>query len=272
VEGLVAYGNRNRETFSGLYIDPPGGNSVVMLFTRDLEIHERAVNEILPGTRVRQVRYTEAELRALQEELSRSLFGREGIELLSVSVDTIGNQVQVTLKSDDPTLELRLEATHGGMLDASVFPFPGPWANVQSGDGWRLLATGDERGEAYMVRAARTVSEWEELWEAIGIDGERPAVDLDHEVVVSFGHGLSRSCPELRLDDVVFAGGVVYSVTSDPLAPRGCDADLSAAAVFVTALDRDALPNDGFTLLLERDSEPCVGCGDSIEVLDVPLP
>jgi hypothetical protein len=265
VEDLVAYGNRHRDVFGGLYIDPPGGSSVVMLFTRELETHQRAVNDLLPGTRVRQVRFTESELRALQEELSQSLFGQEGIELLTVSVDTVGNQVEVALKSDDPTLELKLEAAHGGMLDASVFPFPGPWANAESGDGWRLLATGDELGEAYTVRAARTASEWEGLWRAIGIDGERPAVDLDDDVVVSFGHGLSRSCPELRLDDVVIEGGVVYSVTSDPLAPRNCTDDLSAAGVFVIALDRDALPADGFTLRL------CADCG-FVEELEVRLP
>jgi hypothetical protein len=240
-----------------------------MLFTRDLAAHEDAVNEIVPGTRVRQVTYTEAELRALQEELAANLFREEGIEFLSASVDTIGNRVVVSLKSDDPTLELRLEAAHVGMLDASVFPFPGPWANVEAGDGWRLLATGDERGEAYTVRGATTVAEWEALWEAVGIEGERPEVDLDVEVVVSFGHGLSRSCPELRLDELVIEEGVVFTVTSDPLAPRGCDADLSAAAVFVVALDRDAVPAHGFTARLERDSQLHP---DFTMIVDVSLP
>jgi hypothetical protein len=270
-EKLEAYGEEHRDTFGGLYIDPPASNRVVMLFTADLERHHEAVNAIRPGTCTRQVEYTEAELRALVDELAQSLVGEDGIELLVASVDTIGNQVEVSLKSDDPTLEHSLEAMHEGMLDASVFPFPGPWANAKSGDGWRLLATGDELGEAYRVRAARTPSEWKDLWRAIRIDGERPGVDLHDEVVVSFGHGLSRSCPELRLDDVVIEGGVVYSVTSDPLVPRNCTDDLSAAGVFVVALDRGALPADGFTLQLDRDSHKCADCG-FVEVIDVPLP
>jgi hypothetical protein len=270
IEDLVAYGEQHRDAFGGLYIDPPGGRSVVMLFTRDLEVHERAVNDLAPGTRVRQVRFTEDELRDLQDFLVGSLFGQDGVEFLSASVDVIGNKVEVSLKSDDPTLELRLETAHLGMLDASVFPIPGPWANVESGDGWRLIAVGDELTEAYTVRAATTPEEWDELWAAaVGVDGDRPAVDLDAEVVVSFGHGLSQSCAELRLDDVVIEGGVVFSVTSDPLAPRNCTSDLSAASVFVVALARDALPADGFTLQLDARSAEC--CGD-LDELDVPLP
>ena len=273
IEVLVAYGEQHRDAFGGLYIDPPGGRSVVMLFTRDLEVHERAVNDLAPGTRVRQVRFTEDELRSLQDFLVGSLFGQDGVEFLSASVDVIGNKVEVSLKSDDPTLELRLETAHLGMLDASVFPIPGPWANVESGDGWRLIAIGKETSEAYTVRAATTTEEWDELWAAaIGVDGDRPAVDLDAEIVVSFGHGLSQSCAELRLDDVAIEGGVVFSVTSDPLAPRGCNADLSAAAVFVVAVARDALPADGFTLKLSRDGNPgCLDCGFT-PVLDVDLP
>ena len=270
IEDLVAYGAQHREAFGGLYIDPPGGRTIVMLFTRDLEVHERAVTDLAPGTRTRQVRFTEDELRSLQDFLVGSLFGQDGIEFLSASVDVIGNKVDVALKADDPTLELRLETAHLGMLDASVFPVPGPWANVASGDGWRLLATGQETSEAYTVRAATTPEDWDTLWAAaMGVDGDQPAVDLDAEVVVSFGHGLSQSCAELRLDDVVIEGGVVLSVTSDPLAPRACTTDLSAAPVFVVAMQRDALPADGFTLLLDARSADC--CGD-LDELDIRLP
>lgn len=269
---LTAYGAEHAIEFGGLYVEDQSQGSFVMLFTDRLEEHADALAEIWPRVTVRSVRYSEAELSELQDILARELFGAEGIELLSVSIDIMANVVQVALKSDDPTLEQRLEAAHPGMLDASVFPPPGPWANVDHGDGWRLLAVGDARGEAYTVRAAVNASQWEAMWVTLGLEGPRPEVDLESEVVVTFGHGQSQSCPELRLDDVRFGDGVVYSVTSDPLSPRTCNLDLSAAAVFVIALDRAALPPDRFTLQLERDGNP--GCAEDCgftPVLDVEL-
>lgn len=219
VAELNAYGAEHVDEFGGLYVDDQSQGSFVMLFTDHLEEHAAALAEIWPRVTVHGVRFSEAELRALQDSLARELFDAEGIELLSVGVDIIGNTVQVALKSDDPTLEEQLEAAHPGMLDASVFPMPGPWANVESGDGWRLLAVADERSEAYTVRAAENATEWDAMWAAIGLDSDQPEVDFDAEIVVSFGHGLSKSCPELRLDGVRIADGVVYSVTSDPIAP-----------------------------------------------------
>ncbi|MEA2651934.1 MAG: hypothetical protein QOI85_1655, partial [Chloroflexota bacterium] len=109
---------------------------------------------------------------------------------------------------------------------------------------------------------------WIEMWAAIGLDGDAPSVDLEDEVVVSFGHGIGSSCPELRLDAVEL-GSLVFSRTSDPIAPRGCTADLVGAAVFVVAIERDALPDDGFTLQLGPER---VTGGGFTEVIDVPLP
>lgn len=272
VAALQAYGAEHAQEFGGLYVDDQSRGSFVMLFTDRLDDHRAALAEIWPRVTVRGVRFSEAELRALQDQLGAELLGAEGIELLSVGVDIIGNSVQLALKSDDPTLEQRLESAHAGMLDASVFPLPGPWANVESGEGWRLLAVGDGRAEAYTVRAATTPSELDALWATLALAGDRPAVDLDRELVVTFGHGLSQSCSELRLDGVVIEEGVVYSQTSDPLAPRGCDADLSAATVFVAAIDRGSVPADGFTLQLTRDGGPgCLDCGFA-PILEVELP
>ena len=270
VQGLIAYGNRHSDTFGGLYIDPPGGQSVVMLFTADLEAHEQAVNEIVPGTRVRQVRFTEEALTELIESFDFQALQAQGIEMVSASLDTSGNKVDLELKTNDPTVELSLELAHGGMLDVTVYPVPGEWANVESGEGWRLVEVVQASGnEAYVVRAATDEAGWADMWEAIGGGGDPPAVDFDAEVAVSFAHGMGSSCPELRLDGVEISDGVVFSQTSDPLAPRACTADLVAAEVFVVALARDALPDDGFRLQLDERSAEC--CGESDE-LDVQLP
>ena len=262
VEGLVAYGTQHSDAFGGLYLDPPGGGTVVMLFTHDLDTHQRAVNEIRPGTRVRQVEFTEAALLALLESLDFEALAADGMEMVSAGLDTIGNRVTLDLKSNDPTAELRLELAHGGMLEVTVFPLAGEWANVQSGDGWRLLVARDGLGaDAFTVRAATTVAEWSQLAQALGIEPAQPHPDLETEVVVAFFHGVGSSCPEMRLDAVEIGAGVVFSRVSDPLAPRACTADLAASAVFIVAVERSALPADGFTLRLTED-----GVGEPIEV------
>jgi hypothetical protein len=270
---LVAYGERHRDVFGGLYVEPPGGNRVVMLFTDDLEAHAAEVNDILPGTRVRQVAFTEAALVQLLESFDFEALAAEGIEMVGGGVDTIGNKVTLELKSNDPTVELRLEAAHGRMLDVTVYPLPGEWTNARDGDGWRLLTAGQvANSEAYTVRAATSADEFTEMLAALELEmPASPAVDFGEEIVVSFGHGVGSSCPEVRLDGVGIEDGVVYSATSDPLAPRACTSDLAGAAVFVVALDRDALPPDGFTLRLSRETATCADCGFSEEI-EVSLP
>ncbi len=254
IEGLQAYGAEHVDQFGGLYIDPPGGSHVVMLFTDDLELHAAAVEAIKPGTTLRQVEHTEAELNALLEGFDFDALKAEGVEMVSGGVDVIGNRVTLEAKSNDPTAELRLELAHGGLLEVTIFPVPGAWQNMAQGDGWRLLADGQAGGaEGYVVRAAKDDAEYADMWDAVGLEGDAPAVDLATEVVVSFGHGIGSSCPEVRLDDVVIEGDVVYSVTSDPLEPRACTADLVGAATFVVAIERDAVP-DGFTLWLNEQA------------------
>lgn len=143
---------------------------------------------------------------------------------------------------------------------------------MRAGDGWRLIATGEaDAGEAYTVRAATDADGYAALWAELALVGPAPQIDLGSEVIVSFGHGIGSSCREMRLDCVVITGGVVFSATSDPLAPRGCTADLAGVAVFVVVLERSALPEPGFTLQLAEGSRTCPDCG-FIEQIEVELP
>lgn len=244
-----------------------------MLFTDRLDEHAAALAEISPRIGVRRVQYTEAELLEVMETLDLASLASELVEPLSASLDTENNRVTLEVKTSDPTLEVRLELTYGGRLEVVAHPMPGAWANVTEGEGWRLLTTGLASGnEAFTVRAATDAAEWDALWAALGLDAERPEVDLVSEVVVSFAHGIGSSCSELRLDAVPMGAGVVYSVTSDPLAPRACTTDLVASVVFVVAIERAALPGDGFTLRLS-ERRICGGadCGFTEEI-EVVLP
>lgn len=271
VAALQAYGAEHADEFGGLYVEDQSRGAFGMFFTDRLDEHAAALAEIWPRVTVRGVRYSEAALMDVLERLDLAGMAGPGLEPLSAGLDTMNNVVTLEVKSDDPSLEMRLELQYGAMLDVTVHPLPGAWSNVPEGDGWRLLAAGEASGnDAYTVRAATDDAEFDELWTALGLDGERPAVDFEAEVVVSFGHGIGSSCPERRLDGVSVRDGVVFSLTSDPLEPRGCTADLVGAAVFLVALERSALPTDGFTLRLAEQRITGEGAG-STEVLDVPL-
>lgn len=272
VTALQAYGAEHPGEFGGLYVEDQSRGSFGMFFTDRLDEHAAAVAEIWPRVTVRAVKYSEAALLRVLEGLDLEGMARPGLEPLSAGLDTMNNVVYLEVKSDDPSLEALLELQYGDMLDVTVHPFPGEWANMASGDGWRLLAAGQaSHADAYTVRAATDAAAFDQMWADLALDGDRPSVDFNDEVVVTFGHGIGSSCPELRLDGVSTGGGIVFSVTSDPLEPRACTADLVGAAVFVVALERSALPDDGFTLRLAEQRITGDGA-DSTEVLDVPLP
>lgn len=270
IEGLAEYGQAHLDEFGGLYVDPPGGQHAVMLFTANLAEHEQVVQSIYPNTSVREVEHSEAELTALLESIDHEALLADGIEMLSAGVDVIGNRVTLDAKSNDPTAELRLELAYGGLVAVTIHPFPGAWHHVAEGEGWRLIGAGLGTMEAYTVDAATNASAYRRLWRATGLEGGAPDVRLADEVVVAFGHGISLSCPEVRLDGAEIGGETVWSVTSDPLQPRYCTADLSGTHVFVVAVDRAALPDGGFTLWLNEYAAD--RGGDFSAPLEVELP
>jgi hypothetical protein len=145
---------------------------------------------------------------------------------------------------------------------------PGPWENVASGSGWRLVAHGQtDVVNAYSVRAGWDATSWVKLWTAAKLGEPSPDVDLSQELVVSFGEGLGSNCREIRLDAVAIdlSARLVYPNASDPLAPRACLMDLSAAHVFVIAVDRSALPDSPFTVQLQPPG-PCDACASQAKV------
>ena len=271
-EQLNAYGAAHPDQFGGLYIDQAAGGVFVMLFTTDHERHADALASLVPvGVRVeiRPARYSEAELMSVLEGLDFNALRTQGYEMNSAGIDTINNVVRLEAKSNMPNAKALLEARFDGRLVADIYPLPGPWRNVEAGDGWRLLGAGIAGAElAYTVHAALDAPEWAELRQRLGAEVETEEPDLKSEVVLVFGHGIGSSCREVRLDDVVVddARTTIYSMTSDPLAPRSCTADLAGAAVFVVAVERESVPADRFTVQLAAELITGDGTGERIEV------
>jgi hypothetical protein len=268
---LQTYGEQHSDEFGGLYFDPPSG-VLVLLFTGHLDEHTRAASAVADGAplKVLPCRYTYRELDAVQDDIANQVqtLRAQGIQLLQASVDVTRNIATLDAKSDVPGAEAMLEAMYPGKLDATIYPLPGPWQNVASGSGWRLLADGPAGTDlAYSVRVATDEPAWEALWIAAGLDGPAPNIDLNKEMIVAFGEGLSTSCPEIRLDGIKIDhdARLVYHRTSDPLSPRGCRLDLSASHVFVIALERSALPESPFVVQLLAPGI-CDECGSQAKV------
>lgn len=148
-------------------------------------------------------------------------------------------------------------------IDPSEIPEPGP--QPEAGDGWRLLAD-EKTGQAYRTGIATDEADLRELWREAGISAPVPAVDFETEVVIWFGAVYGSSCPNLRLDDVVVDQGIVYPLIVNVDAPMDCTDDANPHA-YVVAVERSALPADGFVIRLQAD-EPFPGVVDQQTVVD----
>lgn len=118
VEALQQYAAEHADVFGGLYIDQAAGGIVTVLVTDDPSIHEAALAELIGPDAVvaiRQVRWTEAELRDLQDrvwadqEFFASLPGR----VSSVGVYIMDNMAEMTISTAVPDAAERIVARFG---------------------------------------------------------------------------------------------------------------------------------------------------------------
>lgn len=272
LDRFKAYAAEHPDEFGGLYIDQQAGGEVVMLFTASLERHRLAVAALAPpgvNARVRRAQFTEVELDRALASLDFGELGRLQFSPMTAFVDVMRNIVVLEGKSNVPGIDRALEAQHGGMLEVVVHPMPGPWENTASGDGWRLLASGET--PRLGVLAALDAASAEALWRELALPGSLPAVEWDREFVASFAWGVPTTCRERRLDSVVIDDrrDLVYSQASDPLNPRPCTSNLDGAVAFVVAVERDAVGAGEWTIQL-AGSLMCEECGD--EQVTVQLP
>ena len=120
-EAIRTYAARHPDEFGGYYIDRrdmPG--VVVALWTNHLDSHAAAIRSRIGDIElfaVRMVRYTEKELRAIQDRVSADWradwIARIPARVEGVGVETIENYVSVEISSANPNAEAVIEAHYG---------------------------------------------------------------------------------------------------------------------------------------------------------------
>lgn len=113
VLAVQAYLAEHPDIAGGLYLDQARGGIVTMLVTADPAIHEAAVRaEIGDGAplAVRQVRWTEVELRDLQDRITadRAFLASIPAVMTTAGVDIIGNIAELTISSAAPDAAQRI--------------------------------------------------------------------------------------------------------------------------------------------------------------------
>lgn len=265
---LTWYGVQHADEFGGIYQD---GATIVLMFTGSIEAHIQAVGAIAPAAtiRVERVDHTEAELFAIMDRVQddEALLAELGIELHGHGLMTMENRVALDAKAPNPVeAERWLEDRYGAGFEATVLPLPAAWAQEAAGPGWRLLAQGPW-GRSFSVSAAQTPDELDTHWSEWLAPGDPPAFDSDSEIVAMFGWTVGSSCPEARLDGVVFDrdNDRVHGQFSDPLGPRECTSD-ARPHTFVVALDRRELPASSFELWLWEGAGDLACCTETAKV------
>ena len=260
--------------YEGLWLDRERNGWITLAFSRGAAARQRDLEEKFPdeGVVAVPVERTRAELEALAGRV-----GREPAPLLaeynSVSLGASVHKGVAHLKVGVLTKELRRAIEKGFTgeplcvegIDPASLPAPGP--QPEGGDGWRLLAEGKGirgRGRISLAADAASYADLSADW-----DAPVPEVDFQKQVVIRFVAVHPSSCPDIRLDDVIVAGDVVYphivNLTTVNFATELTIVDLATDLVctadarsypYVVALERSRLPAGPFAIQLEAETPP----------------
>jgi hypothetical protein len=118
IGAIQAYAAEHADVFGGLYIDQANGGVVTILVTDDPKTHEDALAGLIGPeavVAVRQVRWTEAELRDIQDRVSADQAFLDSLpaRMTTSSVDIIGNVAELTISSAVPDAAERIVAHFG---------------------------------------------------------------------------------------------------------------------------------------------------------------
>lgn len=256
---LRTYAARFRATFAGIWIDRSNGTFTIA-FTDS--VGER-IEELVPivGDQARvavaHATFTEAELLEAIDTIGES--GLEGSGVVAVGIPTNYNvaSVMVPILTEDAVRSVLdavgdLPLCFEGADPADAIP-EGP--QPTEGDGWRLVLDEPGVGLPYRTGFAGSPTELGELWAAIGTDAPLPDVDWATESIVYFGPAVSGSCPDIRLDAVIFdsEGSMVRPEIVLPGGAAVCTSDANPHA-YVVVVPTDRLPERPFTVELFVDA------------------
>ncbi len=264
--------------YADIRVDREHNGWIVVSFTTGVEARRADLAELFPGVGVTAVEAarSSAELQLIHDRMSEQLEGAGVMELIGGSVsyaDTVlgvvvfevGYLTAGVWAAASEVLTDQPVCIGGG--DPATRPDDSP--QVTEGDGWRLLTEQDETGHPYRTGIATSAAQYAELWDAVGLTGERPFVDFEAEVVVWFGAVHGSSCNQLRLRGVVVDDTTVHAQIDEVSGSTVCTSDAIPHA-FLVAVPRDRLPADGFTIQLDADGPP-LGATDERTVVTVDL-
>jgi len=230
---------------------------IAVAFSRGAEARQRDLEKEFPDVRVVAVpvERTRAELEALASRV-----GRELAPLLAehdwVSLDPSVHKGVAHLKVGVLTEELRRAIDKGFTgaplcvegTDPASLPAPGP--QPEGGDGWRLLAEGEEIRGGWRISLAADAASYAGLW--ADWDSPIPEVDFQDHVVISFAANSPSRCPDTRLNDVAVDGTVIYAEIVNLSAVTMCSLDINPYP-YVVALQRSRLPPGPFAIQTEAE-------------------
>jgi hypothetical protein len=137
-----AYAAEHPAAFGGMWIDQEHGGLVTVAFTEDADLHGRELATRLAGVGVvaiRSARYSERELRALQDRIVADdpWFKTIPAQLRGVGVDVTKNAVEIDISTANPSITELIVARFGIPADAIVVNSDGsgvalePWGTIR---------------------------------------------------------------------------------------------------------------------------------------------
>jgi len=254
----VAVWARGQPAYAEIWVDRERNGWITVAFTRDAEARQEGLEKEFPhiGAVAVLVDHTRAELEALADRVRSELAPFLDRGAHDIGVDSPKGVAYLNVLVLTEQLRGEIERRFSGEplcvsgSDPESLPPPGP--QPSGGEGWRLLADEVEAGEPRMIGLATDAVSFEGLWAEIGLDAPVPEVDFEEHVVIWFGAAVSGSCPDIRLDDVVVDGSVVYPEIADLNPVFVCTLDAVPHA-YVVALERSRLPSGPFVIQLEAE-------------------
>ena len=243
--------------FESLWIDRDHNGWITVAFSDNAAEGQADVEERFPdaGVVVVEVDWTMDELLALQASIP-GRFEPGFVQTTGISapqgVVTVGIGPLTAERIAIAEQELAGEPVCLEGIDPELVPEPGPQPEV--GEHWRLLAD-EKTGQAYRTMIATDQADLEALWREAGVSAPVPDFDFENEIVIWFGAVYGSSCPNLRMDDVVIEAGLVYPEIVNVDSPMACTADANPHA-YVVAVERSALPAEGFVVQLQAEAPP----------------